>query len=276
MFFCENGRHWEVWLQELASMKQLSRTILFAVFFAVFITSGFLVKAQTTITPPVFPNFSALIKTGKIQLEMLSGFRDVKFIGVQRSLDSVLNFSTIGLVASPNDLRIGYQDVKPLPGSNYYRLFIQFNNGRYFYSNIILAIPDSTIDGSKKLQLADVKEAIAAAKEAGVNTNPTATTKEKNAPPKEEKIVWHPSNYVYTTADGNVNIKLPDAPEKKYSVKFFEPDGSFLFEIDEVKEPFLILEKAIFLHSGWFNFEIDLNGKPYEKWNLFIPLNYRN
>lgn len=263
-------RHWEVWIQELAFMKQLSRTILFAVFF---ITSVSLVKAQTTTTPPVLPDFSALIKTGKIQLDFISGFRDVKFIGVQRSLDSVLNFSTIGLVNNPNDFKNSYQDVKPLPGSNYYRLFIQFNNGRYLYSKITLAVPDSTIDGSKKLQLSDVKEAIAAAKEAGVNTGANGT---KNGAVKEEKIVWHPSNYVYTTADGNVNIKLPDATEKKYSVKFFEPDGAFLFEISEVKEPFLILEKAIFLHSGWFNFEIYQDGKPYEKWNLFIPLNYRN
>jgi hypothetical protein len=84
------------------------------------------------------------------------------------------------------------------------------------------------------------------------------------------------SFHVYTTADGNINIKLPDATDKKYGVKFFEPDGSFLFEIKEVKEPFLILEKAIFLHSGWFNFEIYESGKPYEKWNLFIPLNYKN
>lgn len=246
-------------------MKQLSRTILFVVFF---ITSAFLVKAQTTTTPPVLPNFSALIKTGKIQLDFISGFRDVKFIGVQRSLDSVLNFSTIGLVNNPNDFRHSYQDVKPLPGSNYYRLFIQFNNGRYLYSKITLAVPDSTIDGSKKLQLSDVKEAIAAANDAGANGNSKA--------PKEEKIVWHPSNYVYTTADGNVNIKLPDASEKKYSVRFFEPEGAFLFEIKEVKEPFLILEKAIFLHSGWFNFEIYQDGKPFEKWNLYIPLNYRN
>ncbi|PWV50753.1 hypothetical protein [Chitinophaga sp. S165] len=271
-----NKRHWEVWIQELAFMKQLSRTILFAVFFAGLFITSVSVKAQTTTTPPVLPDFSALIKTGKIQLDFISGFREVKFIGVQRSLDSVLNFSTIGLVNNPNDFRNSYQDVKPLPGSNYYRLFIQFNNGRYLYSRIILAVPDSTIDGSKKLQLADVKEAIAAAKEAGVNTGAPGTSKDKNEAHKEEKIVWHPSNYVYTTADGNVNIKLPDAVDKKYSVKFFEPDGSFLFEIKEVKEPFLILEKAIFLHSGWFNFEIYQDGKSYEKWNLFIPLNYRN
>jgi len=256
-------------------MKQLSRFILFAVIFTV---SAFTVsvKAQTqTNNPPVLPAFSALIKTGKIQLDFISGFRDVKFIGVQRSIDSVLNFSTIGLINNPNDFRNSYSDIKPLPGSNYYRLFIQFNTGRYIYTKIILAVPDSTIDGSKKLTLADVKEAMAAAKEAGVNTGTTGATTSKE-PPAPPKIVWHPSNYIYTTADGNVNIKLPDAAAKKYSVKFFEPDGSFLFEIDEVKEPFLILEKAIFLHAGWFNFEILQNGKPYEKWNLFIPLNYRN
>ncbi|MBW8684030.1 hypothetical protein [Chitinophaga rhizophila] len=253
-------------------MKQLSRFILFAF---ILIASVFSAKAQTQPnTPPVLPDFSALIKTGKIQLDFISGFRDVKFIGVQRSLDSILNFSTIGLVSNPNDFRISYQDFKPLPGSNYYRLFIQFNNGRYLYSKIIMAVPDSTIDGSQKLQLADVKEAIAAAKEAGVNTGTNPTTKEKAV--KEEKIVWHPSNYIYTTADGNVNIKLPDAPDKKYSVKFFEPDGSFLFEIRQVKEPFLILEKAIFLHAGWFNFEIYEDGKAFEKWNLYIPLSYRN
>jgi len=262
-------------VQELAFMKQLSRLILFAV---IFTASVFSVKAQTqSNTPPVLPDFSALIKTGKISLEFISGFRDVKFIGVQRSLDSVLNFSTIGLVNNPNDFRNSYNDVKPLPGSNYYRLFIQFNNGRYLHSKIVLAVPDSTIDATKKLQLSDVKEAIAAAKEAGINTgtNPTTTTaKEKVA--KEEKIVWHPSNYIYTTADGNVNIKLPDAAEKRYSVKFFETDGSFLFEIPQIKEPFLILEKAIFLHAGWFNFEIYQEGKAYEKWNLYIPLTYRN
>jgi hypothetical protein len=253
-------------------MKQLSRFILFAI---IFTASVFSVKAQIQPnTPPVLPDFSALIKTGKIQLDFISGFRDVRFIGVQRSLDSVLNFSTVGLVNNPNDFRNSYQDIKPLPGSNYYRLFIQFNNGRYLYSKIIMAVPDSTIDASKKLQLSDMKEAIAAAKEAGVtvvNGNATTSTKVK-----EEKIVWHPSNYIYTTADGNVNIKLPDAADKKYSVRFFEPDGSFLFEIREVKEPFLILEKAIFLHSGWFNFEIYQDGKSYEKWNLYIPLTYRN
>lgn len=245
-------------------MKKLSRFFIVAVIIAV---SAFSAKGQTS-NPPVLPNFSALIKTGKIELEFISGFRDVMHIGVQRSIDSVLNFSTIAYVNNPNNYKNSYVDVKPLPGSNYYRLFIQFNNGRYIFTKTIMAVPDSTIDGTKKLQLSDVKEAIAAQE-----SNSVTTGKEETKP---VKIVWHPSNYIYTTADGNVNIKLPDAAEKKYSVKFFEPDGSFLFEIREVKEPFLILEKAIFLHAGWFNFEIYEDGKAFEKWNLFIPLSYRN
>ena len=249
-------------------MKQLSRFFIVAV---IITASAFSVKAQTS-TPPVLPDFSALIKTGKIELEFISGFRDVMHIGVQRSIDSVLNFSTIAYVSNPNNYRNSFVDIKPLPGSNYYRLFIQFNNGRYIYTKTLMAVPDSTIDASKKLQLADVKEAIAAQQAASGTTG----AKGKEEEPKPVKIVWHPSNYVYTTADGNVNIKLPDAAQKKYSVKFFEPDGSFLFEIKEVKEPFLILEKAIFLHAGWFNFEIFENGKSYEKWNLYIPLIYRN
>ncbi|ASZ11510.1 hypothetical protein KTO58_17465 [Chitinophaga pendula] len=215
--------------------------------------------AQQEFTPPVLPEFSALIKTGKIQLDWISGFVDVRQIGVQRSLDSVLNFNTIGYAAAPNESRNVYLDNKPLPGTNYYRLFVLFNNGRYLYSKTILAVPDSTISATQKLTLSDIKDAVGA----------------NNKDKEPEKIAWRPSNYIYTTADGNVNIRLPEAPQKKYTIKFYEPNGVFLFEVEEVKEPFMILEKAIFLHSGWFNFELFEDGKLKEKWSLFIPLNYR-
>lgn len=254
-------------------MKQLKR--FFIVVVVIIIASVYTVRAQNT-NPPVLPAFSALIKTGKIQLDFISGFRDVAQIGVQRSLDSVQYFYTIGYVNSPNDFKNSFSDAKPLPGSNYYRMLITFRNGKYLYTNTYLAVEDSTIDAGKKLQLADIKDAMAAVAKQNATNGSTTTTTE--VPKKEEvvKVVWHPSNYVYTTADGNININLPDAVDKNYNVKFFETDGSFLFEVKQVKEPFLILEKAIFLHAGWFNFEITESGKSYEKWNLFIPLNYKN
>jgi hypothetical protein len=232
-------------------MKQFVR-ITFVI--GIFLLAAFAVKAQEgPYVPPVLPDFSATIKTGKIQLDWISGFTQVKEIGIQRSLDSVLNFSTIDHASYPTQTRNAYLDNKPLPGKNYYRLFIVFTNGRYMFSKTVLALSDSTIRADQKLQYADIKD----------------DTKE--AP----KVTWHPSNYIYTTADGNVNIKLPDALQKNYSVKFYEPNGTFLFDIDHVKAPSLILEKAIFLHAGWFNFEIFENGALKEKWNLFIPLNYK-
>lgn len=211
----------------------------------------------------MLPNFTASIKTGRIQLDWISGFTQVKEIGVQRSLDSVLNFNTIGYASYPTQTRNAYLDNKPLPGTNYYRLFILFTNGRFMYSKTVLALSDSTIRADQKLQYADIMDA----------SRGLRGKEQENREP--ERVSWHPSNYIYTTADGNVNIKLPDAPQKKYSVKFYEANGTFLFDIDQVKAPFLILEKAIFMHAGWFNFEIFEEGKLKEKWSLFIPLNYK-
>lgn len=240
-------------------MKQIVR-LLFAA--GILILSNTTVKAQIA-NPPVLPNFQALIKTGKIQLDFISGFRGVQQIGVQRSLDSVLNFNTIGYIADPNGFRGSYTDNKPLPGKNYYRLLVTFTTGRFLYTKTILAVEDSTINANTKLSATDIQ----AMTKTG---NPAAGEK------KEPVIPWKPSNYIYTTADGNINIKLPEAPKKKYKVKFFEANGAPLFEIEDVTEPFLIIEKAIFLHAGWFNFEITEEGKLLEKWNFYIPLNYKS
>lgn len=238
-------------------MKQIARISIAVVI--VLLSAINMFAQEQPGTPPVLPEFQALIKTGKIQLDWISGFRDVRQIGIQRSLDSVLNFYTIGYANTPNESRNTYLDNKPLPGTNYYRLFILFNNGRFFFSKTVLAVTDSTIMANQRLEYADVKDASRAMR-----------GKEQ----ENKAIAWYPSNYVYTTADGNVNIRLPEAPQKKYSIKFYESNGTFLFDIEQVKAPFLILEKAIFLHAGWFNFELFEEGKLKEKWSLFIPLIY--
>ncbi|WP_157962882.1 hypothetical protein [Chitinophaga deserti] len=235
-------------------MKQTVRCIIVMIF----LTGAFSAAKAQEAVPPVLPDFSALIKTGKIQLDWISGFPNAVQIGVQRSLDSVLNFTTIGYATNPATQRNAYLDNKPLPGKNYYRLFILFKNNTYLHSKVVLATADTSIAGDTKIGAQDI---------------PTMTTTSEDG--KKEVIPWKPSNYIYTTADGNINIKLPMAMQKKYQVKFYEPTGVFLFEVEHVSEPFLILEKAIFMHAGWFDFEIFENGKLLEKWNLYIPLSYR-
>ncbi len=88
------------------------------------------------------------------------------------------------------------------------------------------------------------------------------------------KEVFKPSIYVYTVKEGNVSISLPDASVKHYAVKFFDEKNNPIFEINKVKESPLILDKANFLRSGWFRFELYEDGKLKEKNKFFIPKDF--
>ena len=88
------------------------------------------------------------------------------------------------------------------------------------------------------------------------------------------KEVYKPSIFVYTSKDGNISIVLPDAMVKAYSIKFFEEDNSPLFEVKQIKEASLVLDKANFLRSGWFRFELYEDGKLKEKNKFFIPKDF--
>ncbi|OQP43096.1 hypothetical protein A4H97_13210 [Niastella yeongjuensis] len=85
------------------------------------------------------------------------------------------------------------------------------------------------------------------------------------------KEVYKPSKFVYTEKDGNVAINLPTAGLHKYSIKFFDMQGIPQFDIDEVKESPLLIDKVNFLRSGWYKFELYEDGKLKEKHRFFIP-----
>lgn len=88
------------------------------------------------------------------------------------------------------------------------------------------------------------------------------------------KVVYRPSQYVYTERDGNITISLADAQKKQYSIKFLEEDETELFEIKHVKDAFLTLDKANFLHAGWFLFELYEEGKLKERHRFYIPKDF--
>ena len=92
--------------------------------------------------------------------------------------------------------------------------------------------------------------------------------------PYVPKVVYKPSMYVFTARDGNITIALPEVSTKKYSVKFFEEDSTPLFELKQVKQSPLTLDKANFLHAGWFFFELYENGLLKEKHKFYIPKDF--
>lgn len=86
--------------------------------------------------------------------------------------------------------------------------------------------------------------------------------------------IYRPSRYVFTERDGNVNVLVPDAANRNYSIKFFTENNLPLFEIGKIKESPLLIDKANFLQAGWFKFELYEDGKLKEKHKLYIPKDF--
>jgi len=79
------------------------------------------------------------------------------------------------------------------------------------------------------------------------------------------KYVWKPSMHVYTNEQGYVSISLPLARQHKYHIIFYDDDGSELFRIKTIRETELVLDKANFIHAGWFSFDLFEDDRLIEK-----------
>jgi hypothetical protein len=177
----------------------------------------------------------------------------VKQIGIQRSHDSLKNFKTILSVTDPNAKENGFADTKAPNDHMYYRLFIVLDKGEYFYT--ASQTPDTTTYSRQKNTLIGRIEDSVYANFKPIN-------------PRRPDFI--PSFYIYTNKDGYVYINLPDADKRKYQVRFFEEDDSFLFEIRDIPETGLTLDKANFIHSGWFKFELYKDGQLVEKNKFYL------
>jgi hypothetical protein len=83
-----------------------------------------------------------------------------------------------------------------------------------------------------------------------------------------------PSTYVFVSREGNVIVKLPEAGRKKYALDFYDAKNQYLFRITQFRDSALIIDKANFLESGWYYFDLFEEGKLKEKNKLFLPKDF--
>ncbi|MBL0883402.1 MAG: hypothetical protein IBJ16_08690 [Chitinophagaceae bacterium] len=84
------------------------------------------------------------------------------------------------------------------------------------------------------------------------------------------KQVWKPSPYIYTNTAGYLNISVPEKDHQLYRIIFFDNEGKELFRVNKLKEHALILDKANFKKSGWYDFELYKNNELIEKNKFFL------
>jgi hypothetical protein len=103
------------------------------VFCALFLFSVFLLpyaKAQETL-----PGFTASLKSnGKVLISWRNGYPAINQISIQRSSDSLRNFTTLITVPDPHIPENGFVDGKANGAKMYYRIFILFPNSKYLFT----------------------------------------------------------------------------------------------------------------------------------------------
>jgi hypothetical protein len=179
-------------------------------------------------------------------------FTTVTTINIQRSVNSLKNFTTIGSILDVKNKQNGYADANPKSLKMFYRVFIAFEGGNYIFSRSYRPVKDSI-----KAEGIKIPEGL---------DKPNVTL----PPLPVIKPSYVPSRYVYTGKDNNVIIALKDAATRKYQVKFFNESRVPLFEINKISEPYLTIEKVNFLHAGMFRFEIYEDGILMEEYWLYI------
>lgn len=223
----------------------MKRFFLFATFFCVVLYSS----GQDTLPRFTVKNLGN-DREGipSVVISWVNGFDSLKQISIQTSYDSLKNYRTLISLTDPNAKQNGFADKKAPNDHMFYRLFIVRGDGQYFFTQ---------------------------AKRPYLDTARTITPIETVVAKKPETVIvkkpeFTPSFYVYTNKEGYVYINLPDADKKKYRIRFYEDDNSFLFEVKNIRQTGITLDKTNFLHAGWFNFELFNDDDLVEKHRFYL------
>jgi hypothetical protein len=277
------------------------------------------------------PRFTATVRgPGKILISWHNNYPVVTQISIQRSADSLKNFTTLLTVPDPKLPANGAVEKAPQPNF-YYRLFIVLDNGKYLFTSsrrpntatiepapavrsdttdetistaarnrvLIVSPPDNKTRTSRNLPSAihglpeisisttvfirkgdSLLGQLSGAAVQSFRDSVLRRTKDTLIfidgdtmliKPFIAKEVYKTSVYVFAGKMGNIHVALPDAAKKHYTVKFLDENNKLLFELSEIKDPSLILDKTNFHHYGWFRFELYDGELLKEKNKFFIP-----
>ena len=210
--------------------------------FFVLVVFGTISFSQDTL-----PKFSVRnVGNNRFIVGWVNNYSLVKQISIQRSFDSLGIYKTILSVTDPSAVQNGFNDTKASNDHMFYRLFIVLDKGQFFFTPPKKPVLDTSWATKPKEPIEQKKEPVVVAPS------------------------FVPSPYVYTNKEGYVFINLPDAAQKKYHIKFFEEDGTPLFELKNITDKGLTLDKANFFLGGWFNFELYNDEKLVERHKFYL------
>ena len=259
--------------------------------------------AGKAIGQDTLPDFTVLERGEKVTISWANPYSDIIQLNVQRSFDSLKFYTTIYSATSPQLPQNGFTENKMPTNKIYYRIFYVFEGGAYFFTPAKrVGVPSTFSTASRDIKnpnfsninpfdkrivtirLRDsIYRQIPAYNFRMFRDSILRQTKDTLYAINDSLVVlkvffakelWRPSLYVYANKDGLINIALPLIRDRKYRIKFFEEDGKFLFDINNIRESPIILDKTNFIHAGWFKFELYEEDKLKEKNKFYLPRDF--
>jgi hypothetical protein len=162
-------------------------------FFSLFLFSIFILpyaKAQDTL-----PGFTASLKSnGKVLISWRNSYPAINQISIQRSTDSLRNFTTLLTVPDPRIPENGFVDGKANGTKMFYRIFILFPNSKYMFTK------------SRRAVLEPVEQPVVVLK-------PAPKSKPKTlVQPSQQKQIAPPED------PAKASVVKPAAEEEKYLI----------------------------------------------------------
>jgi len=256
------------------------------------LSSLFVVAQEQPMMPPL-PEFSAQkAGIGKVRVGWVNPYgTDLIQINVQRSYDSVRGYRTMFSTPSPELPANGFIDNYVEGSKVYYRIFYMLSNNAYFFSKIKKIAP-GYVDSSLNTAINSTDSISVSFQDSIIAKLPYrlflkfrdsvySNTKDSLLSVGQNLVVIHPyipkpgewraSQYMFTDRSGALNLRLPNAGERKYTLHVYEADGKTqLFLLKHITDNDLIINKANFMHAGWFVFELYEDDKLKERNRFYI------
>ncbi len=250
---------------------------------------SFLIFAKSAFTQDTLPKITVKNMSGRIIVSWMNNYTlPIANINIQRSYDSLKNYTTIGSVLNPQNVENGYTDINPPYTKMYYRVFVGFEGGTYVITSPVRPVkvipppveikedsvqltPDTYISGADSSKIKTTVEPIKPPSKNPVKPANPQILIPTTPPPPPKPVITYPSQKIFTSRNQDVVIYLPNADSKNYLVKFYNEENKEIFQLTKLTEKYLILEKVNFTHSGWFHFELFEDGELIEKNKFYIP-----
>lgn len=219
---------------------------------------------------PLLPDLSAGTEKAINFLTWNCQYDGIKSIAVQRSNDSVYNYITIGYVRNVKQGVQAYIDGHPLPGKNFYRLYIAFDSDLTWYSNRVRVTvsEEELLSQGMVLPPNDSLQKFISSTDANnplkeiigkVSLSASSSDADQNG------FSYIRSQYIYTNPlTGHVNIEVPEVLRNKYNVKFYDGNNKQVLEVPRVMASPAIIDKRNFQRKGIFKFVLKRNNTQLE------------